>query len=58
MIILSSGESMTPEEIMEAALLLAAHTASFPLLSERDKQIAVLMFAQALLEHNEAEEVI
>ena len=57
-IILSSGEALSPEEIMEGFLLLARAEASHPLLSAQDRQIACFMLVLAAIEFNSEEQII
>ena len=57
-IILSSGDSLTREEILEAALLLARSEAEFPLLGEKDARLACLMLAHEMIAFNEEKEII
>ena len=57
-IILSSGDSLTRDEILEASLLLARSEAEFPLLGEKDKRLACMLFVHEMLEFNEEKEII
>ena len=57
-IFLRSGESLTLEEVLEAFLLLARAEATFPLLTQHDVHLALLMLMPEVLEHNETEEIV
>lgn len=57
-IFLSSGESLTPDEIMEGFLLLARNEAQYPLLSEQDRQIACFTLVLNTLAYNEENRII
>jgi|GEM_PF-5134050 len=57
-IFLSSGESLTPDEIMEGFLLLARNEAMFPMLSEQDRQIACITLVLETLAYNDEKQII
>lgn len=57
-VFLSSGESLTPAEIMEGFLLLARNEVPYPLLGEQDRQIACFTLILNTLVYNEEKKII
>lgn len=57
-IFLSSGEFLLREEILEGFLLLARHEAEFPIVTQSDARLAVMMLTLETLEHNDEHDVI
>lgn len=49
-VILASGEEITRDEVFEAFILLAKGDSAFPLISERDKVIALAVASADLYE--------
>lgn len=57
-IILASGNEVTDHEVMEGALLMAKGNAGFPIITEDDRRLAIMMFLFMLSEFNDESEVI
>lgn len=57
-IILNSGNEVTDNEVMEGALLLVRERAGFPLITNDDRRLAIIMFLFALMDFNDESEVI
>ena len=57
-IILASGNEVTDNEVTEGALLLARRQAAFPVITEDDKRLAIIMLLFMLMDYNAENEVI
>lgn len=57
-IILASGNEVTDHEVMEGALLMAREMSGFPIITEDDRRLAIMMFLFAMSEFNDESEVI